>query len=84
MPRKRKEEVTMEPGKGLNLDPELIKQLAPGTLDRATINEQLAALKLIWLALRNIVAKWTGSRHDWKSAMTQFALLHPERFNIGV
>ncbi|MDN7747715.1 hypothetical protein QZM96_27965, partial [Burkholderia multivorans] len=25
-----------------------------------------------------------GSRHDWKSAMTQFALLYPERFNIGV
>ncbi|EMH2961792.1 transposase, partial [Burkholderia multivorans] len=24
------------------------------------------------------------SRHDWKSAMTQFALLYPERFNIGV
>ncbi|WP_338027244.1 hypothetical protein [Burkholderia semiarida] len=41
MPRKRKEEVTIEPGKGLN-------------------------------------------RHDWKSAMTQFALLYPERFNIGV
>ncbi|WP_252447800.1 transposase [Burkholderia multivorans] len=42
-----------------------------------------AALKLIWLALRNVVAKWTGparleERHD------QFALLYPERFNIGV
>ncbi|MCO8648006.1 transposase, partial [Burkholderia multivorans] len=23
-------------------------------------------------------------RHDWKSAMTQFALLYPERFNIGI
>ncbi|WP_280116326.1 hypothetical protein [Burkholderia pseudomallei] len=50
---------------------------------------QAAALKLIWLALRNAVAKWTGSRHDWKSAMTQFALpqfalLSPERFNMGV
>ncbi|AIP34021.1 transposase, Mutator family protein [Paraburkholderia xenovorans LB400] len=31
-------------GQGLDLDPELIKQLVPGTLDRATINEQLAAL----------------------------------------
>ncbi|AJY39557.1 tyrosine recombinase domain protein [Burkholderia humptydooensis] len=45
MPRKRKEEDTIEPGKGLNLCPELIKQLLPGTLDRATLNEQLAALK---------------------------------------
>ncbi|MCO8645428.1 transposase, partial [Burkholderia multivorans] len=26
----------------------------------------------------------TGSRHDWKGAMTQFALLYPERFNIGI
>ncbi|WP_254212619.1 transposase, partial [Burkholderia multivorans] len=43
-----------------------------------------AALKLVWLALRNVVAKWTGSRHDLKSAMTQFALLYPERFNIGI
>ncbi|WP_323072406.1 IS256 family transposase [Mycetohabitans endofungorum] len=43
-----------------------------------------AALKLLWLALRNVIAKWTGSRHDWKSAMTQFALLYPERFNIGL
>nr|WP_279609331.1 hypothetical protein [Burkholderia anthina] len=32
---------------------------------------------LIWLAL-------AGSRHDWRRAMTQFALLYPERFNIGV
>ncbi|WP_311767235.1 hypothetical protein, partial [Burkholderia stagnalis] len=44
----------------------------------------LRIAQLIWLALRNVVAKWTGSRHDWKSAMTQFALLYPERFNIGV
>ena len=29
----------------MNLDSELIKQLVPGTLGRATINEQLAALK---------------------------------------
>ncbi|WP_311768967.1 hypothetical protein [Burkholderia sp. Bp9004] len=29
-------------------------------------------------------ANATRSRHDWKSAMTQFALLYPERFNIGV
>ncbi len=38
MPRKRKEEVTIEPGKGLNLDPELIKQLVPGTLEVSGIS----------------------------------------------
>ena len=41
-------------------------------------------LKLTWLALRNVVTIWTGSRRDWKSAMAEFALLYPERFNIGV
>jgi putative transposase len=51
MPSQRKGAVTTEPGKGLNLDLdldldlELIKQLAPGTPHRATINQQLAALK---------------------------------------
>jgi putative transposase len=45
MPRKRKEAMTTEPGKGLNLDPDLIKHLMPRVLDRTTINEQLAALK---------------------------------------
>ncbi|MDW9239094.1 transposase, Mutator family protein [Burkholderia thailandensis] len=42
-----------------------------------------AALELILAVAAYVVAKWTGSRHDWKGAMTQFALLYPERFNIG-
>ncbi|ABC37750.1 transposase, putative [Burkholderia thailandensis E264] len=46
MPRKRKEEVTIEPGKGLNLDPELIKQLVPGTLDRAASEDHQGARPL--------------------------------------
>lgn len=47
MPRKRKEEVTIEPGKALNVNvaPKLIGQLVPGTLDWAAINEQLVAVK---------------------------------------
>ena len=45
MPRKHKEDVMVEPGQGLNLDPELIKQLVPGMLDRSTLEVQLRALK---------------------------------------
>ncbi len=37
--------MAIEPGYGWNRDPDLIKQLVPGTLDRVTINEQLATLK---------------------------------------
>jgi putative transposase len=39
-----------------------------------------AATKLIWLALRNIMAKWDRGPRHWKSALNQFAILYPERF----
>ena len=39
-----------------------------------------AASKLIWLALRNITAKWSHAAHDWKAAMNQFAILYQDRF----
>ena len=40
-----------------------------------------AASKLIWLALRNIMAKWRRSTHHWKAALNQFAILYADRFN---
>lgn len=39
-----------------------------------------AALKLIWLALRNIQAKRERAARTWKAAMNQFAVLYAERF----
>jgi putative transposase len=39
-----------------------------------------AATKLIWLALRNITAKWERGSIHWKAAMTQFAILYEGRF----
>jgi transposase-like protein len=41
-----------------------------------------AATKLIWLALRNIEAKWKGPPAPWAKARSQFAILFGERFNI--
>jgi transposase-like protein len=38
-----------------------------------------AAVKLIYLALRNITAKWTKPPHEWRAAMGQFALMYGER-----
>ncbi|TCT09613.1 mutator family transposase [Paralcaligenes ureilyticus] len=43
-----------------------------------------AASKLIWLALRNITAKWGDPARDWKEAMNQFAILYEERFTVGL
>lgn len=39
-----------------------------------------AALKLLWLAIRNITIKWGSATHFWKAAMQQFAILYEERF----
>ena len=39
-----------------------------------------AATKLIWLALRNITAKWERGAPSWRTAMRQFAILYEDRF----
>jgi putative transposase len=39
-----------------------------------------AATKLIWLALRNITAKWQRGAIHWRAAMNQFAILYEGRF----
>lgn len=41
-----------------------------------------AAGKLIYLALRNIVDKWKNASTVWRAAMTHFAMLFGERFNL--
>lgn len=39
-----------------------------------------AAIKLIWLAMRNITSKWAKAANHWKPAMNQFAILYQDRF----
>ena len=39
-----------------------------------------AATKLIWLAWRNITAKWERAAPSWRTAMNQFAILYGDRF----
>lgn len=40
-----------------------------------------AAAKLLWLALRNITAKWERTSPYWRPAMNQFAILYEDRFS---
>jgi len=42
-----------------------------------------AATKLLYLALRNIIRRWTRAPTDWKAAMNQFAILYPDRFTVA-
>jgi transposase-like protein len=39
-----------------------------------------AAIKLLWLALRNVLNKSVRQAFDWKTAMNQFAILFGDRF----
>src|SRR5262252_2828718 len=39
-----------------------------------------AALKLLWLALRNITLKWATTATGWPAAMNHFAILYGDRF----
>jgi putative transposase len=39
-----------------------------------------AAIKLIWLALRNITKSWVRAATHWKAAMIQFAIRYDDRF----
>jgi transposase-like protein len=48
-----------------------------------SLNDE-AALKLIYLALRNITKKWKMSPITWRAAKTQFAILFGERFTDSV
>ncbi len=41
-----------------------------------------AATKLIWLALRNITAKWKNPTIAWSAAKAQFAIQFGERFRL--
>ena len=45
-------------------------------------NEE-AALKLIWLQLREVTQKWKRSPREWHAAKAQFALLFGERFEMN-
>lgn len=48
--------------------------------ERCHFSNDEAATKLIYLALKNITKEWKMSAREWNAAMTQFAILLPERF----
>ena len=41
------------------------------------------AIKLLWLALRNVLNKSVRRTFDWKVAMNQFAILYGDRFTLA-
>lgn len=55
-------------------------QLRKITKNRGHFPSDEAATKLLYLALRNVTAKWKNAGREWKPALTQFAILFTDRF----
>jgi transposase-like protein len=55
-------------------------QLRKVTKARGHFPTDEAATKLLYLAIRNVVAKWTKAKQHWTAALTYFAQLFGERF----
>jgi putative transposase len=50
---------------------------------RGAFPNEDAALKVMYLALRNVIAKWETSQH-WKAALNRFTMLWEERIQAAV
>ena len=57
-------------------------QLRKALKTRGHFPNDEAALKLLYLVLRNITTRWKQGPRDWKATMTQFAILYPDRFTV--
>jgi putative transposase len=47
--------------------------------NRTMFPSDKAVFKIFYLALKNIIKKWTMPIHDWSGAMNQFAILFENR-----
>jgi putative transposase len=57
-------------------------QLRKALKTRGHFPNDEAALKLLYLVLRNITTRWKRGPRDWKESMTHFAILYPDRFTL--
>jgi len=51
--------------------------------NRASFPNDEAAMKLLYLSLKNIMKKWTMPVRNWGKALNQFAVLHDDRMSIS-
>ena len=54
------------------------------TKNRGAFPNDEAALKLLYMALRNAAKKWTLPLRNWKQALNQFAIIFEGRFPLGL
>jgi transposase-like protein len=44
--------------------------------------DEASVYKLMYLALHNISKRWSQPIRDWKTALSRFAILFPDRFPL--
>lgn len=49
---------------------------------KAVFPDEESVFKLMYLAMNNISKRWSRPIKDWRSALSHFAILFPERFSI--
>lgn len=49
---------------------------------KAVFPDEESVFKLMYLAMNNIAKRWTRPIQNWKAALSHFAILFPERFNL--
>jgi putative transposase len=55
------------------------RQLRKVSKNRGVMPSDTAVYKLLYLATRNIIKKWTMPSHHWKEALNQFAIMFADR-----
>ncbi|MDQ3750724.1 MAG: transposase [Acidobacteriota bacterium] len=66
----------------INVMESLNYSLRKTTKTRAAFPSEEAAIKLLWLGLRNIEKKWTMPIQNWSLAMNQMAIIYEGRMPI--
>lgn len=57
------------------------RQLRKVTKAKAVFTSDDALIKILYLAMRDITAKWHGKPHDWAMIMSQLMIRFPERID---
>ena len=61
----------------------LHSQVRKAIRNKGRLPSDEAASKLIYLALRNIAAKWKRPPKEWHAAEVQLAIRFPDRFTVA-
>lgn len=60
------------------------RQVRKVTKNKSAFTSDMALLKLIYLAQRNISKKWTASLHNWSLAISQLSIIFGDRLKLKI